>query len=538
MSKEKCPIRSNRYTTGVVLGQGTWGTVFAAEDKFTGARVALKVLTPIELAKQQMNHRNLDPIKVMQREAGFRASRHVLPRMYDLDEEGKPFIIMPLCRGTLAGLLHESRPRGLRNSINKGYPDKKRGFQYMKDILAGLEEMHSVYHRTYGDWKPENIMVDENDRAILNDLGTASCISVGRSASPRDNMGHLQTRAQELFQKGAHPEIKSDIYGATALLYRIQTGEYPLEPEFEEVLDGIEDPLKAEEQIKDFLEKEKRSINKRIRDKINKSIPREFRSFYENGLNFDPSARYAEASKVRKAFDNAILRSSTEYRCREAIRKQAVVWGIPLFLLGVMGVGGYLKKFNKNLPPKPSLQGPLYLPKSPDEKVEEFDVEDIDLPGISNGSVVDTREIDRMAAHVAHDRTTAYLLAQYDRTARHFGRLNMDFQNDTQFRVWAAHANPSERGIGSSYLRGHYMVARNIEVALNQAKLPNGNIDLEDACAIARVGIDKINLAKRACGSFDYEDYISAKDSNGQEIIPQKEQMFLNQWLAYVHDKR
>jgi len=537
MIAEKPPIKSNRYKTDSkkVLGRGSWGTVYAAEDQFTGAKVAVKILTPTELAERQMEHRNLDPVKVMQREIGFRAARHVLPRVYEIDEEGKPFIIMPICPGTLDSLLQESNPRGQRNSINLGYPNKKDGFQFLRDIITGMQEMHQVYQRTYGDWKPENVMVDEHKRLILNDLGTSSCISIGRSNSPRDNMGHLQTRAPELFKKDSHPNIESDVYGAAALCYRIHAGEYPLEHRFESFIN--DSPKEAEKNIKEFFESRKGyQVDNIIWKRIKKQIPKEFRDFYYNGLKFKPGSRDGGGDVMMKRLERAIIESSTEHKIKDTVRRHASGLLIPLFIFGILSVGGYLRQYNKNLPPKPNLHGPLYLPRNPNEKIESFDTEDLtNLPKIATGNIVDSREIDRNAAMITKDNTTAYLLAQYDRAVRDRGLMNMDYLNDNQFRVWAAHSVPDEKAHPGF---AHHMrkVAKNIEVALNQARLPNNNIDLEDTCAIARTGLDNVNLAKRAAGSFNFQDYISAKNTEGEYIIPEKEQYFIKKWISYIHD--
>lgn len=230
---EECPIKSKRYEPLFPLGEGTWGTVYAARDTFTGEEVALKALTPSEIAEQQRQHRKLSRMEIMQKEAGFRASRNVLPRMYELDDASVPFLVMPICPSSLGLVLKEDNPRGSRNSINNGYPEAKRGYGYMLDIFSGMSELHNLYRKKHGDWKPDNIMLDEQDRAIINDLGASSCISGARTDSPRDNIGHLQTRAPERFLEGSRTEVTSDIYGGTALCYRIHTGEYPLEEEFE-----------------------------------------------------------------------------------------------------------------------------------------------------------------------------------------------------------------------------------------------------------------------------------------------------------------
>jgi len=61
-------LETSRYDIDTVLGEGTWGVVVGANDTATGERVALKVLRPTELAKEQMKQRELTPFEAMKRE--------------------------------------------------------------------------------------------------------------------------------------------------------------------------------------------------------------------------------------------------------------------------------------------------------------------------------------------------------------------------------------------------------------------------------------------------------------------------------------
>lgn len=132
------------------------------------------------------------------------------------------------------------------------------------------------------------------------------------------------------------------------------------------------------------------------------------------------------------------------------------------------------------------------------------------------------------------DTNTGYFVAQYQRAYDSLGGENSDipFLTPLQFQIWSAYSSPAEK-TGIKFPGDN--VAKNLAVAFNQARLPNGNIDLEDTCAIARVGLDAVNLAKRASGSFNFNDYISAKDNAGNYIIPKREQHFIRNWLSYLH---
>lgn len=349
-------IKSNRYKDIGVIGKGSWGTVHAAEDLLTGAKVAIKTLTPTELAETQMQHRGLDSSDILRREAGFGAARHVVPRLFNLDETGVPFIVMPLYMNNLAQVLREENPKETRNGITRGYPSKEEGLRYISDILTGMEEMHTVYHSTYGDWKPENVAIDDSRRAVLVDCGTASCLSLnGRSDDPRDNMGFIYTRAPERFLPDSHPNTASDVYGAIALGFRIHTGEYPLEDDLEKIMLGSRDYNETERRVSEFFQlKGRKGIEKLLRERLD-LVPKEFRDFYFNGLRFNAGERFGDAEIALREFRKGIERSTLEYKVKDSLRRQMAFLGVPLVILGILGVGGFLKKYNPNIPERPSI---------------------------------------------------------------------------------------------------------------------------------------------------------------------------------------
>lgn len=529
-------IKSNRYKDIGEIGKGTWGTVHAAEDLLTGARVAIKTLTPTELAETQMEHRGLDSSDILRREAGFGAARHVVPRLFNLDEAGVPFIVMPLYMNDLAKVLREENSKETRNGIIRGYPSKEEGLRYISDILTGMGEMHTVYHSTYGDWKPDNVVVDDSHRAVLVDCGTSSCLSIGRqSSSPRDNMGFIQTRAPERFLPGSHPTISSDVYGATSLGFRIHTGEYPLEDILERIILGSESYNDVEKRVSDFFQSTgRKGIEKLLKERLD-LVPKEFRSFYFNGLRFNPKDRFADAEIALREFRKSMERSTLEYKLKDALRKQMSFFGIPLILLGILGVGGFLKKYNTNIPERPPILGPIQSGNSVTGRTQ-FESESLDLPPTLLGPEY-KRDLELNSALLMSDTNTGYFVAQYQRAYDSLGgdSSGIPFLTPLQFQIWSAYSSPAEKTGSTGSFPGDKL-AKNLAIAFNQARLPNGNIDLEDTCAIGRVGLDVVNLAKRASGSFNFREYISAKDSAGNYIVPSREQYFIKTWISYIHE--
>jgi len=145
-----------RYFVLGTLGAGGMGVVYAAYDPDLDRKVALKVLRTTA-ADAEARAR-------LQREARAMArvsDRHVVA-VFDVgSHRGEVFIAMELVKGrTLRAWLAE-RPRA-RGEIVRMFVQAGRG-------LAAAHAAEIV-HR---DFKPENVLVDANDRALVTDFGLA-----------------------------------------------------------------------------------------------------------------------------------------------------------------------------------------------------------------------------------------------------------------------------------------------------------------------------------------------------------------------------
>ena len=88
-------IIESRYKLIEEVGRGTWGRVYRAKDPALGNVVAIKVLEPTETALEQMEHRRITPFSAIANETLFEACSNVVPRNFEIDNNGRPFIVMP-----------------------------------------------------------------------------------------------------------------------------------------------------------------------------------------------------------------------------------------------------------------------------------------------------------------------------------------------------------------------------------------------------------------------------------------------------------
>lgn len=145
----------------------------------------------------------------LQRESAILGeARHPhLARLVQASPEGT-WIALESIRGTTIDVW--SRERGIHHVV-----------QAAGQLLSALEHLHKL-GIVHGDLKPSNVMVDNEDRVRLIDLGVAS-----RIGDPVTGFrGTLGYAAPELLS-GRPPSPATDLYGLGALLYTCLTGRTP-----------------------------------------------------------------------------------------------------------------------------------------------------------------------------------------------------------------------------------------------------------------------------------------------------------------------
>ena len=254
------------------LGYGCWGVVDEYTD-LAGQKWAIKRFAPNEIAKRQMLERNLTEEDVMRNEAiPLSAAQHnLVPRIIERDKNGELYVGMPVYDKTLKKVYLD----------NRGKRDFRKIAEIGKNVADALVYLHEELKRAHGDIKEDNIIMD-NEKPLLTDLGSSTCISVGRSENPRDNIGERLYRAPECFEQGSCPDTRSDVFSFSSLLYTMLTGKH------------------LYKEHSNLHELEAKEANKIIRKDIRKYVPRKFRKILRKGLDFDRNKRYYNGAELKK----------------------------------------------------------------------------------------------------------------------------------------------------------------------------------------------------------------------------------------------
>jgi len=213
---------SDRYTILRELGQGGMATVYLAEDRKHGRKVAIKVLKP-ELASALGPERFLREIEIS---AGL-DHPHILP-LYDSGEaDGFLFFVMPYVEG-------ESLRERLDREKQLPLEDALRIAGEVADALS-YAHSHDVVHR---DIKPANILLTDG-HARVADFGIARAVRAAggeRLTGTGMSIGTPLYMSPEQAAGSEDVDGRSDLYSLGCVLFECLAGRTPFTGPLESVV--------------------------------------------------------------------------------------------------------------------------------------------------------------------------------------------------------------------------------------------------------------------------------------------------------------
>ncbi len=215
-SKKKSPLPDvKRYQFLKPLGSGGMGTVHAAFDRFTGTRVAVKVLHA-PLADNPTLHLRL----AREFKSATKLEHPNIVRALDFGTDGRlSYLVFELVEGESLGAVVD----------RDGPMPEVKAVRVITQVVQALHYAHhaQVVHR---DVKPDNILLLPDGRAKLTDFGLAKdytetqVLTQGARA-----LGTPHFMAPEQFADARTVGQAADVYSLAATLYALLTGRLPFD---------------------------------------------------------------------------------------------------------------------------------------------------------------------------------------------------------------------------------------------------------------------------------------------------------------------
>ncbi len=204
------------YRVSDIIGQGSMGTVFAAEHAFIKKLVAIKVLHPSLANDVAIVRRFLREARAASR----LAHKNVLEVTdFGVLADGRPFMVMERLGGeSLDQRLERSGPLPARTAL-----------LVAREIAVALEAAHAA-GVVHNDLKPSNIVLlsastDEAPRLKLVDFGAASLSGDGEGTDDL-TIGTPHYMAPERVV-GRPADQRSDVYALGIMIFEMLSGQVP-----------------------------------------------------------------------------------------------------------------------------------------------------------------------------------------------------------------------------------------------------------------------------------------------------------------------
>jgi serine/threonine protein kinase len=203
------PTVIKHYELERQLGKGAMGSVWVARDRRDNSKVAVKLLHPHLGADPEFRAR-------FEREAHVAALLRSPYTVHLLDygvNEGTCYLVMEFVDG-----------HAVSDEVKSGPMEPARALRIATEIARALEEAgaRGVVHR---DIKPDNVLVDQDDRVKVTDFGIARQSSSAGMTTTGIFVGTPAYAAPE--QADGNVDPRSDIYALGATLFALLAGHPP-----------------------------------------------------------------------------------------------------------------------------------------------------------------------------------------------------------------------------------------------------------------------------------------------------------------------
>jgi tetratricopeptide (TPR) repeat protein/predicted Ser/Thr protein kinase len=312
-------VLADRYEVIDTLGVGGMGAVYKVFDRRLTRVVALKTIHPELAATPLMMKRFKQEVLLAQK-----ITHKNVVRIFDIGEDqGTTFITMDFIEGV--SLKDVIRERG-------AFPPTE-AVAMIREVCKALEAAHSegVIHR---DLKPQNIMIDKEQKVVVMDFGIArsaessGATQTGSLLGTPDYMSPEQARMEEV-------DARSDIFALGLIFFELLTGKLPFAGKT--VVETL------------FLRTKERAIPPA---EIQKNIPKGANDIVVKCLEPDREKRYPSVTEILNDLEtfDPTKKVGAAVRVKSRLKKYRTLV-VAAALVVVLAVGGFVVRNRFTLTP-------------------------------------------------------------------------------------------------------------------------------------------------------------------------------------------
>ena len=267
---------AGNYRLVRLLGQG------ASAQVYLGEHIHLQTYAAIKLLQNQGNLSANEKQEFLYEARMIARLQHqhiVRVLEFDITPQGNPFFVMEYAE---QGSLRQRHPRGTRLTPTEIYV-------YLAQVGAALTFIHQA-GITHADIKPENLLLDSQQRLLLGDFGIARLTR----QTAQLICGTPAYMAPEQIQR--HPCAASDQYGLAVLVYEWLCGRCTFLP--------LNPTASLAQQTTEVWEQHFQAVVPPLRQFV-LNLPPEVEQVVLRGLAKDPTARFQDVAAFVSAFAQA-----------------------------------------------------------------------------------------------------------------------------------------------------------------------------------------------------------------------------------------
>ena len=157
MEESKIPDKIGNYLLKTKIGQGSYATVWKAENLYTKKSVAIKIVANSSLDTEESKNRFIREISIIKQ-----MDHPFISKLFEvINTPDHTYLVMEYAEnGSILTFIN-----------SKGRLPEPQARRYFSQLLSGIEYLHNEKHVAHRDLKAENVLLDRNMNIRLIEFG-------------------------------------------------------------------------------------------------------------------------------------------------------------------------------------------------------------------------------------------------------------------------------------------------------------------------------------------------------------------------------